>query len=287
MRKKLLITVGAVTAAAIIALVVALDVGSWKPLDMDRLRSFSQSTLILDGQDREAAVISGAGKRTVVSLDKIPTKVQQAFLAAEDVRFYRHPGVDPVRIGGALIQNLKARDYAQGASTITQQLIKLTHLTSEKTISRKLQEALLALQLERRASKSEILEMYLNAVYFGKGAYGIEAAAKAILTARRRSLRWVRRAAGGCFEVLRVRPHLNLENALNRRKIVLESMVENQFITREEADQVEAEEVILKDVENSTDYAWYVDQTISEACQALGIDAEALAVGRVRHLHPP
>ncbi len=282
MKKKLLIAAGITAAAAIIALLWVLDIGSWSSLDMQKLRTFSQSTRILDANAQQAAVISGAGKRTVISLEQIPTKVQNAFLAAEDARFYQHHGVDPIRIGGALLKNLKAGDYAQGASTITQQLIKLTHLTSEKTISRKLQEAVLALQLERIATKKEILEMYLNAVYFGKGAYGIEAASEAYFGVHASELTLGQGAllAGILKSPTQYAPHLHLDNSIKRRSLVLASMVENDFITQQEADQADAEQVVLKADDNGDDqYAWYVDQTVTEACGALNIDAEALLSG--------
>ncbi len=282
MKKKVLIAAGALAAAAIVALLWALDIGSWSSLDMEKLRSFSQSTRILDGNDRQAAVISGAGKRTVIALDKIPTAVQNAFLAAEDARFYRHHGVDLVRIGGAILKNLKVGDYAQGASTITQQLIKLTHLTNEKTLSRKLQEALLALQLERIVTKQEILEMYLNVVYFGKGAYGIEAASEAYFGVNAAQLTLGQGAllAGVLKSPSQYAPHLHLDNSIRRRKLVLASMVENGFITQQEADRADAEPVTLTAEDDEEEqYAWYVDQTVSEACTALGIDAEALMSG--------
>lgn len=279
--KRILLIAGVLTLAAVIALVIFLDVGSWAKLDMEKLSSFSQSTRILDGKDREAAVVSGAGKRTNISLNEIPTKVQEAFLAAEDARFYKHPGVDLVRIGGALVKNVKEGGYAQGASTITQQLIKLTHLTSEKTVSRKLQEAFLALQLERLATKQEILEMYLNAVYFGKGAYGVEAASEAYfgIHASKLTLGQGALLAGILKSPSYYAPHLHMDSSIKRRKLVLASMVENGFITQEEADQAAAERVELVNTESDTKYAWYVDQTVEEACSALGIDSEALLSG--------
>ncbi len=282
MKKRVLIITGAVMVLALVALVFMLDIGSWKPLDMDKLRTFAQSTRVLDAKDREAVVVSGSGKRIVISIDKIPTNVQYAFLAAEDARFYQHHGVDLVRIGGALLKNLKEGEYAQGASTITQQLIKLTHLTSEKTISRKLQEALLALQLERLATKKEILEMYLNTVYFGKGAYGIEAAAKAYfdIPASKLTLGQGALLAGVLKSPTLYAPHLHLDNSLRRRKLVLASMVENGFISQKEADQAGDEAVVLReDAEDDTKFTWYTDQTVAEACRALGIDTEALLSG--------
>src|SRR5262249_48392230 len=111
-------------------------------------------------------------------LKEMPNYVPRAFVAVEDRRFYEHYGVDPFGIGRAFVANLLHRSVAQGGSTLTQQLAKNLFLTQERTITRKLQEVLLALWLERKFSKTQILELYLNRIYFGSGAYGIEQAAQ-------------------------------------------------------------------------------------------------------------
>ena len=113
-----------------------------------------------------------------VALKDMPPYVPKAFVAIEDRRFYEHFGVDPFGIARAFVANVLHRGVAQGGSTITQQLAKNLFLTQERTLTRKMQEALLALWLERKFSKAEILELYLNRVYFGSGAYGVEQAAQ-------------------------------------------------------------------------------------------------------------
>ena len=162
-------------AALLIALVVLLEPWGWQKLDLDRLTQLNQTSIVYDASDERAGSLYGSENRVYVTLDKIPLHVQQAFIAAEDQRFYEHPGVDVVRMFGALWHDIRTMSLEQGASTITQQLIKLTHLSGEKTLSRKAQEAVLALQLERQMDKDDILERYLNVVYFGRGAYGVEA----------------------------------------------------------------------------------------------------------------
>lgn len=122
--------------------------------------------------------IQGAENRVVIPLERIPVLTRQVFLAAEDLRFYNHHGIDFVRLFGALAANLREGSYAQGASTITMQLIRQSHLSTQKTIARKLEEMWLAVNLERQMSKDEILAMYLNYINFGNGAYGIQAAAQ-------------------------------------------------------------------------------------------------------------
>ncbi|PKM92584.1 MAG: hypothetical protein CVU80_02585, partial [Elusimicrobia bacterium HGW-Elusimicrobia-4] len=117
-------------------------------------------------------------KRTVVPLSEIPKDMVNAIISIEDTRFFRHWGIDPYRIIGAFVSNLKAGGVVEGGSTITQQLSKIIFLSRRKTLARKIKEVILAIQLERDYSKYEILEMYLNQIYFGNGAYGVATAAK-------------------------------------------------------------------------------------------------------------
>ena len=179
MRKKILAVASAALFLAFAALLWRLDIPHWKKLDLDRIHGIASATQVYDASGQPAGTLHGSVNRRQISLDDVPDPVQQAFIAAEDLRFYRHHGVDVYRIFGALWNDLRTLSYSQGASTITQQLIKLTHLSSVKSLSRKAQEIALALKLERAMTKRQILEAYLNTVYFGHGAYGIEAAANA------------------------------------------------------------------------------------------------------------
>ena len=113
-----------------------------------------------------------------VSVKELPAYLPRAFVAIEDRRFYSHHGIDPVGIGRALVRNVSSRGGVQGGSTLTQQLAKNLFLTQERTASRKIQEAILALWLEHKFTKDQLIELYLNRVYFGAGAYGVEAAAQ-------------------------------------------------------------------------------------------------------------
>ena len=117
-------------------------------------------------------------KRDLVSLKRIPRHLTDALIATEDRKFYTHSGVDLKAILRAIVKDIWAGEFVEGASTITQQLAKTLFLTPRKNIVRKVKEALLAFQLERRYTKNEILELYLNQVYFGSGAYGVESAAR-------------------------------------------------------------------------------------------------------------
>ena len=136
------------------------------------------SSQIYDINGNEIANVHAAENRRPVKIAQVPRQLQDAFVAVEDNRFYEHAGVDPRGIARALYTNIRGHGVAEGGSTITQQLAKNAYLTQERTLTRKVQEVFLALQLERQYTKKEILEMYLNQIYFGQGAYGVQAAAQ-------------------------------------------------------------------------------------------------------------
>ncbi len=167
------------------------------------------------------------------ALKELPTYVPRAFIAIEDRRFYEHYGVDPMGIGRAAVANILHRGVAQGGSTITQQLAKNLFLTQERTVTRKLQEVLLALWLERKYSKTEILELYLNRVYFGAGAYGIEQASQRYFgkSAKQITLAEAALLAGLVKSPSRLAPTRNFDAAEQRAKIVLAAMADLRFIT--------------------------------------------------------
>src|SRR6185437_14720772 len=146
------------------------------------------SVLILGANGATLATRGDMGG-AAVPLRELPDYVPKAFIAIEDRRFYSHHGVDPWGILRALAADVLRRGASQGGSTITQQLAKNLFLTHERTVSRKLQELVLALWLERKFSKKDILELYLNRVYFGAGAYGVEAAAQRYFNKSARELK--------------------------------------------------------------------------------------------------
>jgi len=172
------------------------------------------------------------GGRTV-SLEELPPYLPKAFVAIEDRRFYDHFGIDPMGLGRAAYRNLTHDGGLQGGSTLTQQLAKNLFLTPERTASRKIQEAILALWLERNYSKDQILELYLNRVYFGAGAYGVEAAAQRYYgkSARNLSLSEAAMLAGLVQSPSRLAPNRNPEAAQARAELVLAAMKELGFIT--------------------------------------------------------
>ena len=143
------------------------------------------SSQIYDINGNEIANVHAAENRRPVKIAQVPQQLQDAFVAVEDNRFYEHSGVDPRGIARALYTNIRGHGVSEGGSTITQQLAKNAYLTQERTLTRKVQEVFLALQLERQYTKKEILEMYLNQIYFGQGAYGVQAAAQTYFAQRK------------------------------------------------------------------------------------------------------
>ena len=169
-----------------------------------------------------------------VPLHELPDYVAKAFVAIEDRRFYSHHGVDPLGIMRALAADILRRGASQGGSTITQQLAKNLFLTQERTVSRKLQEIALALWLEHKFSKAQIIELYLNRVYFGSGAYGIEAAAQRYFAKSARHLTLAEAAllAGLVQSPSRLAPSRNPDGAERRARLVLADMAEQKIRRR-------------------------------------------------------
>lgn len=200
-----------------------------------------------------------------LTLKDLPPYVSQAFVAIEDRRFYQHYGVDPFGIVRALIANIIHRGLSQGGSTITQQLAKNLFLTQERTIERKIQEILLALWLEQKFSKAEILQLYLNRVYFGAGAYGIEQASQRYFGKSARSLTLAEAAllAGLVRSPSRLAPTRNFDGAERRAKLVLAAMVELNFISQasEHAALAHPPHVVAKAGTGSINYVadWVMD----------------------------
>lgn len=275
----------AVTLAAVFFMlffaVGALGVDSWANFELLRITGCDRSSVIYDDKDNEILRLHGAENRTWISIDTLPDHLLYAFISAEDARFYDHEGVDIIRIAGAVIADIKAGGYVQGASTISQQLIKLSHLTSEKTISRKAEEAVLAYQMEKRCTKQDILEMYLNYVYFGGGYYGVEAAAMGYFGVHAEELSIAESAmlAGILKSPSSYAPHLDYDASIKRRNTVLSLMNKYGYISAEEMTQASAErpKILHNQIEEYSGY--YTDTVMQYAAAALGITMDELLRG--------
>ncbi|WP_298255881.1 transglycosylase domain-containing protein [Bradyrhizobium sp.] len=194
-------------------------------------------TIQITAADGSVLAIRGEMPGANVALKDLPPYLPKAFIAIEDRRFYHHFGIDPWGILRAAVTNVLHRGVSQGGSTLTQQLAKNLFLTQERTFQRKLQEAELALWLERKYSKAEILELYLNRVYFGSGAYGVEAAAQRYFgkSAKNVTLAEAAMLAGLVKSPSRLAPNRNPEGAELRAHTVLAAMAEAKFITAAQA----------------------------------------------------
>ncbi|MDO4568498.1 MAG: PBP1A family penicillin-binding protein [Clostridia bacterium] len=277
-------------AGGIFLLADAINVDEWHELDMSLILNAKQSAIIYDKNGDEASILYEKEDRQWVYIDDIPEHVRNAFIAVEDARFYEHSGIDVIRIVGALLHDLKVGAFEQGASTLSQQLIKLSHLTgenapAEKTIARKAEEAVLAWQMERLYNdKDKILEMYLNYIYFGGGFYGVEAAARGYFGVNAADLTVAQGAllAGVIKSPTNYAPHLDMEASVDRRNLVLRLMLESGFISADEYNSAQAERVRLVESETRNRRSYYIDLVVDEACEALGITKSELITGGYR-----
>ena len=229
------------------------------------------SSKIYDNQNNLIADL-GAEKRINVKTNEIPTDLVNAIVAIEDHRFFNHRGVDFIRIGGAFFSNL--RGGRQGGSTLTQQLIKLTYFStssSDQTLSRKIQEAWLATQLEQKATKQEILTYYINKVYMSNGNYGMQTAARSYYAKELKdlSLPQVALLAGMPQAPNQYDPYTNPEAALQRRNLVLKEMLDMKSITNEQYESAVNTPVTdgLQSLTGSSNYPAYMDNYLKEVIQ--------------------
>ncbi|WP_372630537.1 transglycosylase domain-containing protein [Cohnella sp.] len=246
-------------------------------------------TQLIDKNGNPSSQINSV-KIESVPLAQIPLHMRQAIVAVEDKRFYDHTGVDVLGIARAVFRNVKEGGAAQGGSTITQQLAKNVFLTGEKKFSRKLTEAAYALKIESSYSKDQILEMYLNQIYFGEGQWGIQRAARRYFG---KDTKEVTLAEAALLAALpkapsRYSPLKNMELALERRNLVLGLMRDEGFISAAEHNQAIAEPIqALKkaapELENQLlgQYASYTDAVIDEAIELYGFTERQLLAGNL------
>ncbi len=259
-----------------------IDVVHWQKLDPVRLTRLAQTSRLYDREGSLVTALRGPENRTVVRLSQVPQHVRDAFIAAEDLRFYSHNGFDLVRIFGSVVANLRAQSYAQGASTISQQLVKLTHLSSEKTLARKAEELYLSIQLEAMFEKDEILEMYLNTIYFGEGAYGVQAASEVYFDKDVSDLTLAESAALAATikAPSAYSPAADAEANRTRRGYILDTMLENGMIDAGQAEAARAEELTLSGRPQRVNaHGWFVDAALEEAEDILGVTADELLTG--------
>lgn len=251
------------------------------PLNVNALKSTNLGVEIYNGQDAQPIYYSK--DRKIISFDDLQPHTIQAFIAIEDRRFYSHGGYDMKRILKAGLVNLTTHSKSQGASTITQQLVKNALLTSEKTYSRKVKEIMLAIKTEKQFSKQEILDMYLNSIYFGSNAYGIESASNLYFNKSASELTINQSAilAGIIKSPAYYSPITHPENCIKRKNIVLKQMLENNFISQQEYDENISCGLEINKVNNTYNNS-YNQQAIIEASDLLNISEKQLLRGEYK-----
>lgn len=278
----------AIGAGAGLAISVLKGLPRWDPSNL----RMALSTTLYDKDNNAFATLHGEENRLPASLEEIPDHLQKAVIAIEDARFYQHHGIDFRGIVRAALTNLMYREIKEGASTITQQLARNAFIENpQRTFKRKIQEAILALQLERTYTKEQILEQYLNIVYFGPGAYGVKAAAQVYFGKDVKDLTLAESAllAGIIQSPARYSPLIkgNEEAAKERQAVVLANMVKYGFIDQAQADKALQEKLVFnhQPLKTTPQYPYFVDAVIEEASQLLeenGIDAGELFRGGLR-----
>ncbi|WP_017727983.1 PBP1A family penicillin-binding protein [Halalkalibacterium ligniniphilum] len=258
------------------------------PLDPERL-AFAQAVQIYDQNDEFVSQLDAEEHRVNVSIQDVPQVLEDAFLSVEDVRFREHFGIDLRRVAGAVFANITEGFGAEGASTITQQLVKNAFLTHDKALTRKIQEQYLAIRLEQQYSKDQILEMYLNQIYLASGGYGVEAASQTFfnksITDESFSLADAALLAGIPRRPSYYDPIHNPENAENRRNLVLSLMEQHGKITSEEAEAAKAvpiEEQLDVQEREAYPYEAFYNQVLAEVEAMEGISVSDLYNGGLK-----
>ena len=250
------------------------------PLNTESLTSPSLSIEIFDNKNRpikEENQFNG----DFCKLEILHQYTKDAFISIEDKEFYNHKGLNKKRIVKAMINNIKSRKLKEGASTISQQLIKNTHLSNEKTFERKLKEMALTKKLENNFSKDEILESYLNIIFFGNNCYGLESASKYYFNkdAKDLNLNESCTLAGLIKSPTKYSPILNYDNCLQRRNLVLSEMEKDGKITVDEKLSTQNQPITLDITQkNENKLNSYSQASIDEASKILKIPAKQIAL---------
>ena len=279
--RALLVLVGVLGVFVVVLLAAAIGLGVVAS-SLPDLRSeidtidIAQTSIVYASDGTVLAEWDDGERRTVVSQEQMSPEVRSAVVAIEDRRFFEHGGVDLRAIGRALSRNVESGGVREGGSTITQQTVKLLYTDGERTLSRKVREAVLATAFETRADKDDVLDTYLNLVYFGRGAYGVESAAQRFFGVPARELTLSQSALlAGCIQSpTRYDPFVNPEAALERRNLVLSVMSDEGLVTLQRAQDASSEPLKLKEEQPQTPprAPYFVEYVRRELLQQLGSD---------------
>lgn len=275
-----LISVVAVVVLAIALYKVIVLAGGYM-MDEKRLVFHSSSRIV--NQKGEEITKLYIENRELIPIEDIPKHVQQAFVSVEDSRFYQHHGIDASSILRALFKDIAAGEKVEGGSTITQQLVKNVFLTHEKTLTRKAKEVAIAFYLEQKYTKSELLEMYLNHIYFGHGAYGIQAASKFYFNKDAQKLTV---EEGAMLAALPKAPNgysplLHPDKSKERRDLVLSLMHKQGYLAAEETVRYQGKTIALhtNEYERELAYMPYIDMVMDEAARIYGLSNQEVLRG--------
>lgn len=274
---------GLVLLLAGTTLAVGMVYAGWAALyDLRQLDTMPQRTWIYDCNGKPFSRRAGED-RLVVPIGQVSRHFQNALLAREDSRFYQHLGVDPIGIARACFKNLVHLHAREGASTLTQQLARNSFDLGGKNLHRKLLEAFVAVRIERSRTKDQILESYVNRIYFGSGLFGVDTASRAYFNKPSAKLTLGEAAvlAGLIRSPNRFSPFKNMEGALKQRDTVLERMVHVDMISQREADQAKAQPIKISSTRPPTAGDGYAMGLIEEAL-TLNLDTDQLAEGALR-----
>ena len=273
-------------SAAVWGLVALAALVAWYAYDLPDIEQLEEAagkrgpTVTLQAADGSVLAHYGDLYGVAVQLHELPPHLPHAVLAVEDRRFYEHSGIDPRGVARALWDNLWAGGLRSGGSTISQQLAKNLFLSPERTLRRKVQEALLAYWLERRFGKDQILTIYLNRVYFGQGAYGVDAAARLYFGKAARDVTVYESAllAGLLKAPSRYNPLTNPQLADSRAHLVLESMVEAGWLTARQARRARAGGVVVRGEGSGAQSRFAADWALERARDYVGYEGGDLVV---------
>ncbi len=274
---RLALAVALLIGIGIIALFTAYAAIALPAFNPEQLAG-ANTTLLYDRNDNLFNSLHGPENRVDVRLEQAPPALLQAFIATEDKYFYSHHGINVKGIARAVLRNFQVGDLTgQGASTITQQLARSSFLTTDKNWARKIKEMFLAFKIEATYSKDEILEMYLNKIYFGAGAYGVQAAAHTYFgkDVSELSLSECSMIAGLVQSPSRYNPYTNMDSAKARQKQVLNSMVDSGYINADQSAQAFNSPIVLAKSQNTeVNHGFYTDAVIDEATAILSQNKE-------------
>lgn len=279
LQKKLSLLLAFLSISVVLTISIILEpcikIKNYSALDVNILDNIKNTLIIYDDNENQI------NTSQYTPLKNVPTNTINAFLCAEDKRFFEHEGIDYARIIAATIKDIKNGAFVQGASTITQQLVKNSHLNNDKNIRRKIQEIRLSKEIERKYTKNEILEMYLNILYFGNGTYGIGNAAHNFFGKDIANVSLKESAALSAIinNPTVYNPYSNAENLSKRTNLILKLMLKNKKISNKEYAAANEEKLNIKQQNFYDKYRYFV---ITEACDILGCNEDYLYKNNVK-----